>query len=206
MTKISDGGFISPEIADQVYQQMLVSSAMKRRTLVLNEFVDEVSMYKIAYNMDRLKDIDDSKGIPMKKREPIIIEMSSGGGSCLDGLFLISKIESFKKMGYTIITRVNGYACSMAFMILVVGSVRQMYSRSKAMFHQPSSSEYGYKTLQQKEEDTEELKVIWEEMKDICKQYTKMTDSMMSTIKKEKLDAWYGAKEALDLHIIDEII
>lgn len=191
---------------DTVYEQMIVNKALKERTLVLNEFVDVNSMYKIAYHMDRLKSLDDKSNISMEDRKPITIEISSGGGSCHDGLFLISKIESFKDMGYKIITRVNADACSMAFMIFIVGSERQMYRRSKLMFHQPSGFEIGYSTLQEKEDRAEELKVIWGEMVSICLLYTRLKEEELEQVKSTKTDRWFGCQEAIEKGICDKII
>lgn len=189
-----------------IYQEMIMKRALRDRTLVLNDYVETESMYQMAYYMDRIKNLDDENNLDKKDRK-IWIEISSGGGSCYSGLFLISKIRKFiEEYGYEIICTCNEIAASMAFMILISCSQRRMYRYSSVMFHQPLSGSYGYEKMGDTQDRLEELKSIWETMKDIAVEHTKMTEEMCESIKHSKTDRWFNAKEAIEFGIIDYIV
>lgn len=190
---------------DTVYEQMIINKALKERTIVLNDYIDTQPIYKMTYYMDKIYKMDDMLGTP--KNERIInIELSSGGGSCPAGLYLIGKIRQLQKVGYKIIGTVNEEACSMAFMALIVCDIRRAYKYSQVMFHAPSSSSWGYEGLQDIEERRNRLNETWEVLKEIAKEHTLMTDEFMDQIKISKTDRWFTADEALKYGIIDGII
>lgn len=184
--------------------EMRTTSALRDRKIYLSDEVDRDSIFEVIYFMDRIRSIDDKEGLPISKRKPIEIICDSYGGSCYHGLTLISKIEEFKDLGYTIITTVSGVAMSMGAMILIVGSKRQAYRHARIMFHQPSSGTWG--TLQQQEDDTDETKAIWKRMKDIIKKYTNFTEEKLEKMKREHKDLYLWGEEALKLKVIDSII
>ena len=190
---------------DPIIGEMKIKNALHNRKVCLFEEVDRDTMFKVVYLMDRLVDRDEKNGIPMGQREPIEISISTCGGGIYDGLVLVSKIEELKRMGYTIITTVEGYAMSMGFMFLICGSVRKAQAHSRIMVHQPSSGSY-YATMREKEESLEELMDIWVKIKTLILKYTKMTDAQLEDIKYRKVDKYMWAEEALELGVIDEII
>ena len=56
------------KIQDPIYDEMIANKALKKRTLILNDYVDVESIYKISYYMDRIKRQDDSKNLPKEDR------------------------------------------------------------------------------------------------------------------------------------------
>lgn len=191
---------------NNIYTEMLVQKVLKDRTIVLNDVVDTESIYQVAYWMDKIKKLDDLENLPKEKRI-ITIEISSGGGSCVSGFFLCSKILKFiEDYGYEIITRVNELACSMAFMIFICGSKREIYRLSEVMFHQPLSASWEWDKLQELEDRVEHLTGMWEKCKELCLERTKMTVEQMEKCKKEKRDWYMNSKEALELGVATEII
>lgn len=181
-------------------QEMKVSSALKNRRIYLSDEVTRESIFEVVYFLDRLRDLDSRKGT----KENIEIVVDSYGGVVYSGNMLISKIEELKSLNYNIITTVTSVAMSMGFMIGVCGSKRRGYRHSTYLLHQPSSGTWG--TLKQMEDDLEETNRLWEKMKDMVKQYTKITEEELETMKREKRDWIFSAEEALKYGIIDKIL
>lgn len=189
---------------DPTYETMIENKALKERTLVLNDYVDMINIYKITYYMDKIKRYDDANGIEDKY---IIIEISSGGGSCTDGQFLMSKMRKFsEEYGYKIITRINSYAYSMGFMIFIMGDEREMYRYSEAMYH--DCSLYIQKSMKSDEiRDLDEyMKRSWEVFKKIILERTKISEEDLDNAKKCKLDVFLNAEECVELGVATKII
>ena len=194
------------KVQDPIYDEMITNKALKERTLILNDYVDVESIYKISYYMDRIKKQDDSKNIPKEDRI-ITIELSSGGGSITDGNFLIGKIEKFKEeYGYKIITRVNGYAYSMAFMIFIMGTEREIYRYSDVMIHDAATGMNGYMKADEINDLNEWFKRDWIKTKKIIIEKTKITDEQLEDMKSRKLDWFMESDEALKLGVATKII
>lgn len=194
------------KVQDPIYDEMIANKALKERTLILNDYVDVESIYKISYYMDRIKRQDDSKNLPKEDRI-ITIELSSGGGSITDGNFLMGKIEKFKEeYGYKIITRVNGYAYSMAFMIFIMGTEREIYRYSDVMIHDAATGMNGYMKADEINDLNEWFKRDWIKTKKIIIEKTKITDEQLEDMKARKLDWFMESDEALKLGVATKII
>ena len=194
------------KVQDPIYDEMIANKALKERTLILNDYVDVESIYKISYYMDRIKKQDDSKNLPKEDRI-ITIELSSGGGSITDGNFLMGKIEKFKEeYGYKIITRVNGYAYSMAFMIFIMGTEREIYRYSDVMIHDAATGMNGYMKADEINDLNEWFKRDWIKTKKIIIEKTKITDEQLEDMKARKLDWFMESNEALKLGVATKII
>lgn len=194
------------KVQDPIYDEMITNKALKERTLILNDYVDVESIYKISYYMDRIKRQDDSKNLPKEDRI-ITIELSSGGGSITDGNFLMGKIEKFKEeYGYKIITRVNGYAYSMAFMIFIMGTEREIYRYSDVMIHDAATGMNGYMKADEINDLNEWFKRDWIKTKKIIIEKTKITDEQLEDMKARKLDWFMESDEALKLGVATKII
>ena len=189
---------------DLTLNAMVQNSALRDRKLYLCDEVTRESIFKIVYYMNRIKDIDDNENIPMELRKPIYIIEDCYGGYVSHGLALLSTIESFKEMGYKIITQVNSVAHSMGFMILILGSQRRALRYSKTMCHQISSGTYG--EVQSQDEQLEEHKRLWELLKKIIVDNTKITMEQLEDITTRKFDWYFDSEMALEFGIIDEII
>ena len=204
--KVKNGCVMIKKVQDPIYDEMITNKALKERTLILNDYVDVESIYKISYYMDRIKKQDDSKNLPKEDRI-ITIELSSGGGSITDGNFLMGKIEKFKEeYGYKIITRVNGYAYSMAFMIFIMGTEREIYRYSDVMIHDAATGMNGYMKADEINDLNEWFKRDWIKTKKIIIEKTKITDEQLEDMKARKLDWFMESDEALKLGVATKII
>jgi ATP-dependent Clp protease protease subunit len=201
---ITKGGFnmtnMSYAYPDRFLDEMKINAALRDRRIFINEDINEDSMFKACYLLDRLTDLDKLSGI----KPDLEIVIDSYGGLIYSGLALISKIESLKDKGYKIITTVNSVAMSMGFMLLLVGSERRALRHSRIMCHQPSSATWG--TLQDQEESVEETQKLWEKMKELIIKYTDITDKQLEDIKSRKYDWFMWSTEAKNLNVIDHII
>lgn len=186
-----------------VLDEMELKLAKDRKLVLFDEFTRE-SVFVLQYQLNKIVDMD--KTLKIKNPQPIDIIISSYGGNVLDCLPLLGQIEKLKEDGYTIRTHTNGYSASCGFMLAIVGSKghRTCNRYGKILCHQLSAGTMG--TLQEMEHSVEFDKKLWEEMKQIILTNTKMGEELLDKIKKEKLDYWMFADEALKLGVIDKII
>lgn len=189
---------------DTVYQEAITNDWLKNRRIWFNEEVDEISVTKAIYSLNKLKKIDELNEIPVKDRQPITIICNSPGGLCYQGLFLCSVMESMVEEGYNIITITGGMSASMSFLIGLCAKIRKCYKYSTFLCHQPSGGEIGEAIKLKRTSD--ELDRLWELSKDIIKKHSEMSDELLNTIYKESWDYIMDSTEALKLKIVDEII
>lgn len=193
---------MSQVVLDNIYLEMLTQDALKNRRIHLNDGVDDISIFKITYMMDKLRKMDEVEGIPMNKRLPITIVVNSYGGHIFEAMNLIGKMERFIEDGYEIITE-TGKACSCGHMIFQCGSHRRMNRYGYLMIHQLSSGSYGnYEQLKVEQNFNTRLQ---KKLDEITLAKTKIPKKLL--LKKTKgLDWWLDAEECLKYGVCDEII
>jgi ATP-dependent Clp protease protease subunit len=188
---------------DSVYNEMIVQDALKNRKLHLNEGVDEVSMFKIMYYMDKIRKMDDSKEIEMENRQPIEIICNSYGGQLYECMALISKIEKFQEDGYKINTTLTGKAMSCGQFIFMFGSHRKIYRYGTLLIHKLSNWNVG---------NYDQLKVGYEEdkrLQDLLNNLivTKTNIPLELLLEKTKGVDWYlSPEDCIKYGMADEII
>jgi ATP-dependent Clp endopeptidase proteolytic subunit ClpP len=187
---------------DAVVEEIKFKSAMRKRRLCFNTEVDEDEVFKCAYFINKLVELDAISGT----KEPITIAIASPGGSVYAGLELVSLIEQLKDEGYEVITEVTSIAASMAFLFAIVGSkgMRKAYRHASFMFHQVSAGTWG--TLQEMQEDIIETTRLWEIGKDLVIKNTNITSEQLEKMKAEKRNWWMSPKEAVELGVCDIIL
>lgn len=185
---------------DRVIEEIKLNSALRDRRIFINGMIDEDSMFKACYLLDRIVALDKQSGT----KDDIEIVIDSYGGYIYSGMSIISKLESLMADNYKIITTVNSVAMSMGFMILIVASERRALRHSRIMCHQPSSGTFG--SLKDMEESVEETQELWVRMKELIIKYTAITDEQLEDIKSRKCDWYMWADVAKELKVIDHII
>lgn len=190
---------------DKTIEEIKINAALKYRKIYISGEIDENSMFKANYLLDRIVNIDNKHNIPINEREPIEIFIDSPGGSVYHGLSVISLLEHYREIGYKIITISQSIAMSMGFMILICGSERKAYRHSRIMCHQPSSASW-YQELEKLQRDVKETETLWIRMKNLIVKYTKITEEQLDNIRDRCFDWYFWAEEALELGIIDTII
>lgn len=134
-------------------------------------------------------------------RHPIKLYVSSYGGSVYDGFGLIGAISSSKTPVHTYAV---GKVMSMGFMIAISGVKRFAYPHTTYMYHSVSSVAWG--KFSELEESLEETARLQHKIDNIVVARTKIEQSRMTEVHKQKLDWYFDANDALELNCIDEII
>lgn len=130
-------------------------------------------------------------------KKEITIYINSYGGSVYDGLAII---DIMKKIKSPIKTVAIGKAMSMGALILLCGDTRTMTANSTIMLHQPSGSAVG--TFDAIETNYKEISRLRKIMYEIVKANSKITNPEEAFSK----DVYYGAREAIDINIVDEVL
>ena len=198
--KVKDGCVMETKVIDPNYEKMMTDSVLKFRKIYFNDRVDEISVTKVMYYLDKLEAIDRLEG----EKRKITLVMNSPGGYVYDGLMLVSRLEEMILNGYEIETITGGMSASMSFVIGLCGSKRKCYKYSSFLAHQPSGGEVG--TLIERERGVEESRRLWNVLRDIIKSHSKITDEDLDKIYSTVNDRIYNAEEALIYGIVDEII
>ena len=133
--------------------------------------------------------------------EPIIMKISSSGGSALDGLTIV---ETMRTITSPVMTFCLGYAFSMALVILSAGEPGYRFCTrgSWVMIHQISAGRY---------QRFDELKTTFGFYERLNTQLARIiADGSNQDIEKVeqdmRADVWLAAQEAKDLGLVDEII
>lgn len=194
--------FQVPYMKDQIVEEMKVNSALKYRVIYMAEDVDDDSVFKLNYYLDRILRLDEK----CDTKEPITIIISSFGGSVYEILSSISRLEKMQEDGYIIKTIVDAKAMSCGSLLSQCGSKGYRYANRYAtlLYHQVSSATWG--TLAEMEVGTEETQRLWRLLKQITLKHTKVTDEWFESLKDRNRDLYLTPEQCLELGIIDHIL
>lgn len=171
---------------------------LENRCVYLQESVDSCSANEIIYHIFRYNRLD--KGIPIWERKPIVLYITSPGGSVVDGFGLIDAILESETPVYT----VNQAMCySMAFLIFIAGHKRYSMKHSTFLCHDGSS--FAYDSMS-KLKDRMEFETG--QMEERTKQYIiEQTDITEELYQEKYRKEWYMyADEAKEYGIVDFIV
>lgn len=181
---------------------------LKSRILFLTDEVDEISVMKVIENIIEINENDEEEERKFlvsynvkPERKPIILEIMSPGGNVRDGLALVATIEQSKT---PVITRVNGYAYSMALTIFLAGHERHMSRHATLMYHQISGGMYG--CIKNLEERLEVMQDLQRHLEDYTIERTKWKHKDLNKILQNKEDHYLKANLALSDGFITKII
>lgn len=191
-------------VMDNTIQEMIARNAISNRIVDLNDEFNPDSIYKLKYWLEKIVIIDEVNGIPMAKRKPITIRISSYGGHVYELWDIVSKIEELQDKGYTVNTMGCGKACSCGFMLLLAGDNRYLQRYATPMYHSVATGTYG--KVQDIRENLEETNRLNEMAKEYVLKKTKITRERLDEIDKCKIDWYMDAQTALELGVATEII
>jgi ATP-dependent Clp protease protease subunit len=135
------------------------------------------------------------------KPEPIRLYIDSYGGDAFACLGLISVIEASSTPIFSIVT---GSAMSAGQLIACAAHKRFCYKRSTFMVHQLLTEEEGdLETLKQAIAESERIQA---RVENIIYSHTKITKKKMEQIKKNKIDWYIEAEEAVKVGLVDAIL
>jgi ATP-dependent Clp protease, protease subunit len=177
------------------------------RTLFFTEQVDQKSIAKLSESIIRINKADEELQKQLSlydityEPKPIEIYIDSYGGLVYQCFGLLSIMERSKAPIHTIVT---GCAMSCGFMILISGHKRYAHRLSTPLYHQVSSGAYGQ--LKGIEESVSETKRLQKILESETMEKTKISKKKLKEIFEKKIDWYMGAKEALTLGVVDEIL
>lgn len=172
----------------------IFSRMMLDRIIFLSGTISETSMDTIVAQMLYLDSVD--------KRD-INLYINSGGGSCYDGLELIS-VMNF--IGSKVSTTILGMAASMAAVIASSGEKGKRFALpySRFMIHQPLSN-FGYSKFTDSKIALQEMESVRNDLYQILSNNCgKSMDEVVQMC--ENGDTWMKPQQAIETGFIDEII
>jgi len=130
----------------------------------------------------------------------LYLYIQSGGGALFPALSAMDIIMSSK---IPIVTVVSGCCSSSATLLSLVGVKRKITKNAYMLIHQLSSSSWGGKYRDMKDEVSNMDKFMIK-IKEVYGKYTKIPESLISEILDH--DIWFSAEECLQHGLVDEII
>lgn len=132
---------------------------------------------------------------------PIRFYLSTGGGTCYDGMALHDVIEASRTPIEMIC---SGKIMSMGIVVALGSKVRKAYRNTTFMIHQVQGISIG--SLREMEDTVAEASRINDMLFRIIKEKTSITDVQLNDVVQNRKDWFLTAEEALKLGIVTEII
>lgn len=180
------------DITDVFYMKDLKQRKMFINEPIFIENIEDVVHFILQFNAE-------DKGIPVEERKPILLYLTSAGGSVDCGFQLINVIEQSKTPVYTINT---GFQYSMGFLIGLAGHKRFAMKNAKFLMHDGFNGTFDSSA---KVVDTIEFRKKEEQrIKEYILSRTKITPKLYD--KQYRVEWYMYGDEAKKLGIVDYII
>lgn len=174
----------------------------KKRNLYLHDVVTSASIKDILEKMDDIIYFDNDLDYNLKEyeRPPIVLDISTPGGSCYAGLSLIHTIRNSPT---PIIGIASGVCASMGIPILASCHRREASKHATFMIHDVAHGSFG--KIPEVEENLKNAKNLRKFIFNIIKDTTNIKQKFLDKIVTEKTDYYFYANEAKKLGLIDAI-
>lgn len=160
----------------------------------VNEATVEIAKKIIKWNID-----DETAGIKVDERIPIMLYIASAGGDVYSMLVVLDAILMSKTPVFTVNM---GLAASAACVLLVAGHKRFSMPHAHALWHSGSGGLSG--TMEQLQSATQHLDTMDLQLQEM---FLERTNIDLKTYKKKKNQDWYfTAQQMLDNGLIDKIV
>lgn len=184
----------------------------KAEGIFIDEELNEISIigeikdgyyndFRILFNQLVDKQLDKKEDY----REPIYVYISSIGGDLLQALNIINEIQSAQLEGVTIIHKAGDIVASAGLSIFVSGSLRICNRYTQFLFHQPSGGMRTDQFVHQKRQFEFNNK-LWEELKRMTKDNTKVTDEWLDDVFDGVKDYTFFGDETVELGFADLVL
>lgn len=201
LQKIKDWDFSSKDSSVNLnldYIELAEVTDLVDRKIWFTDQVDENIINTVVYNIFRYNALD--KGIPVEKRKPILLYISSPGGSIYDGLSLCSAIEASKTPIYAINT---GECCSMGLIIYLTAHRR--YAMPNSIFLMHDGSAYAYDSSAKLKDRVDfDSGVLADHIKSIILNHTNLSKKLYD--EKYRKEWYFMAEESKKYGFTDYII
>ena len=188
-----------------IWETMKVNDFKDNNTIYLYEEVDRDSISIVSRQLRKACEYELKK--KETERKPIKLRICSYGGEAYTMLGLISLMEHYIKQGIIIETYNDGFCCSAGAKILMCGSKGHRYGvkRGMTLIHQTQTGS-GRVTLQEARNWMNDNEILWNEIKDLFRTYSTLTEQEIEDLTAKNLDVTYMNKVALEKGIIDILI
>lgn len=189
-------------IADKAEHELAIARRMHDRAMRDN---DEHRILDFTDSVTRSSAESAMKILSRWRREnlqPIVIRLSSPGGSVIDGFALYDYIQSVRRDGIHVTTCTLGMAASMACILLQAGDVRIMGENSHILIHEVAAGTIG--KLSEMEDETAFCRRLNERLVAILAARAKMSKAKIVAKSKRK-DWWLAPEEALKHGFVDKV-
>jgi ATP-dependent protease ClpP protease subunit len=199
-----------PELTNKNYGDRLVSeliSAVPSAAFdAIQPFDEGILFFHSGVEEDQVTDLQHDllrAHLNLDPETPILLNLSSTGGSVYAGLALVSTIYDIQRRGRKVNVHIQGVAMSMASVIAQVADYRTIEPSAFFMLHKIS---YGLRgSTDEHEEELAFTNKLHEAMFSIYAARTgKQPSEYMQLLKKQNL--YLNAKEALEAKLVDAII
>lgn len=170
------------------------AAATGAETATISVF-DEIGMWGITA-ADFARDL---KAIPQNN---IVVEINSPGGSVFDGLAIYNVLRGAAQAGKTVTTKCVALAASIASIIFMAGTKRQIADNAFVMVHNPWTMAAG--NAEELRGTADLLDKIGESLVSTYVARTGLSDDEVRALL--STDTWMSAEEALAKGFVDEII
>ena len=141
-----------------------------------------------------------------EESSPILMYISSYGGSLVHGFYMVNLMEYYIKRGVEIYTYANGFVASMGSKILISGSKRFGFKNSKVLFHQYNKTVKATLTHRDIELMYKEGVQTMKEIENLIFSKTNIPKSLFRKYVRENDDLVLNADECLKYNVFDEIL
>lgn len=188
-------------------EEAKINAYLNERTIYLNDnSIDEDTEFTVNRMFEKIVERDQKANISPSDAKPIILKISTYGGSVYATLSIISTIETFKDMGYKIIGKAYGKIMSGGFKIFIACSERICQRHTRFLYHQVQTWEMGDSSVEQLKRRLKDIEELWRRCQDVILKYTKITQERLDEITRLDLDVNLWSEEALELGITDKIM
>jgi len=202
MTNYCDDDVSNITLKNDLVDTMKLNMYLSERTVCIWEEITDNTSFLVNRMLENMEQKDKASGT----KESITIKIDSIGGSVYACLSIISKIEELRSKGYEIITISYGKAMSAGLYIAMCGSKRYAQKYCRFLLHQLQSFEIGYNSVESSKRSLKDKEEIWNYMKKIIKEHTKIKDKFLNDITEYDKNEFFFSDRALELGIIDEIL
>jgi|AGTN01.3.fsa_nt_gi Protease subunit of ATP-dependent Clp proteases len=137
------------------------------------------------------------------ERQPLRVNVNSGGGNILDSLFLYEEFNRIRSAGHHLTMAVYGRAGSCAGWLLQAADRRIIGANSWILLHEVSSAVDG--TLSEIRAELERCEELQHQTNAIITRRSKLTEAELMKLIDGGRNKWVNATKALEWGLVDEI-
>ena len=200
-----------------------IKTFTKERTVMVNKVIDRESLEKFKTDINKIvredEEIVEENVMALNalqyglgdeyrrkvKYPPIILDITSPGGYCLEGTSFYDILRDMNdKKIHPVHCVMSGCIASMATFIVLGCDVRKIHKNTSVCVHSIGDGEIG--KIQKHRDNLEEMERISNRLHEIYYKHTKLTREQVEEIDKLQKDWWFDSEKALELGFATEII